>query len=85
MKKFKDLVFERRDDPFGGHASLLEFDNGYSVSVIYGGSSYSTTGTYELAVLKDNAVCYDTPITDDVLGHQSKAEVTAIMAKVQKL
>ena len=64
----------------------IKFDNGYEVSVVkseytYGGS----TGLYELAVFKDGDICYDTPITDDVIGYLRPEDVTDVMAKVQQL
>ncbi len=89
MKTIKDLVFEDRHDGVGGTASKMFFPNGYGVSVIEGGASYTTGGTYELAVLKGKegywGLTYDTPITDDVLGHQSPDQITSLMRSVQEL
>ena len=85
-KKFEDLTFEVRNDIFGGSHALMNFENGYGVSVIFGGGAYgSGSQPYELAVLDENGLCYDTPITDDVLGHLSPADVTKHMASVQAL
>jgi hypothetical protein len=43
----------------------------------------------ELAILKgtdgDWELTYNTPITNDVMGHLSNDEVTDVMIKVQKL
>ena len=83
MKTFKDLVFKPHSIGRGQHA-VLEFDNGYGVSVLLGDLFYSNgIDTYELAVLANDCVCYDTPITDDVVGHITEDEVTEIMEKLQ--
>ena len=85
MKTFKDLVFESHGTGLGSQA-VLEFDNGYGVSVLLGDLFYSNgIDTYELAVLKDGFLCYDTPITDDVLGYLTKGKITKVMEKIQKL
>ena len=84
MKTFKDLNFNEDED--GKHA-VITFDNGYGASVIctpysYGGKS----GLYELAVLgKDGRLCYDTPITNDVLGYLTEQDVTDVMKQIQDL
>ncbi len=39
----------------------VEFENGYGISAVY------LNGAWEIAVLKDGSLCYDTPITDDVI------------------
>lgn len=73
--------------PFnGGTQQKCSFDNGYGASIIrhrfsYGGSQ----GLYELAVLKGDSLCYDTPITDDVLGHLTKEEVNTLLAQIEAL
>jgi hypothetical protein len=47
----------------------------------YGGDR----GLYELAIFKDGEICYDTPITDDVIGYLRPEDVTDVMIKVQQL
>jgi hypothetical protein len=88
MKTFKDLKFEPKDasEEYVGTKASLDFDNGYGISVITGyGSFTSTDKPYEIAVLKDGELCYDTPITSDVIGHLTAKEVTKIMKRIQKL
>lgn len=84
MKKFEDLQFESH--PLSGIQAKLNFPNGYGVSVI-SGQLFRSNGidTYELAVLKDGSICYDSGITTDVMGNLSENEVTKVMKKVQKL
>ena len=87
MKTFNDIVFKA--NPMGddfGIVSRTQFDNGYEVSVVkspytYGGDK----GLYELAVFKDDEICYSTPITDDVIGYLRPEDVTDVMAKIQQL
>lgn len=74
MKTFEDLDFTL---PCGSvlitRRARLNFDNGYGVSVIQGEGAYtSNKEEYELAVLKDDGLCYDTNITDDVMGASIK-------------
>lgn len=88
--KFSDLDFETRTDMFGGICSTVFFDNGFGASIISGGSSYTTgSNEFELAVLKgtkeDCDLTYETPITDDVLGHLSKSDVEETLAKIAAL
>ena len=90
MKMFDDLVFEERDDMLPGTRSTFFFDNGYGVSVITGPMFHTDVDhPYELAVLKgfveNSRLCYDTPVTDDVIGHLSESEISATMELVQKL
>ena len=61
------------------------YPNGYGVSVICNEHSYGL----ELAVLKGNkdyaVLCYDTPITDDVLGGLTIKDLHAICQRVKAL
>jgi hypothetical protein len=89
MKTFDDLVFV--DEVMYGDKvwsrSYMIFDNGYGVSVIRGPHSYGgQKGLYELAVLdSDGYVCYDTPITSDVIGFLKPEDVSKHMIEIQEL
>ena len=72
------------------------FKNGYGVSVISDEYSYGgKQGLSELAVLtheKDNKgnpikveLCYNTPITKDVIGYLSEKEVSELIEQVKSL
>jgi len=65
---------------------LYEFKNGYGASVIKSPFSFgSSKGLWELAVLHNDAICYDTPITSDVVGHLSDDEVDELLDKIEAL
>ena len=87
MKTFKDIQF--KTNPMGadfGIVSRTQFDNGYEVSVVRSEHSYGgNKGLYELAIFKDGEICYDTPITDDVIGYLRPEDVTDVMERVEKL
>jgi len=69
-----------------GIVSRTKFDNGYEVSVVKSRYSYGgDKGLYELAIFKDDQICYDTPITDDVIGYLREQDVTEVMEKIQQL
>lgn len=86
MFSFDDLEF-RIDERSGMRRAREFFKNGYGVSVIIGPYSYGGhEGLYELAVIeKDGSLCYDTPITDDVLGWLTKDDVTRYGQQVEAL
>jgi hypothetical protein len=86
MKTFKNLDFKPHPNNMGGVQAIEKFDNGYGVSVVrtpytYGGKD----GLYELAVLDNDGITYDTPITNDVLGYLSEQDVTEVLIKIQQL
>jgi len=87
MKTFNDIEF--KPNPMGedfGIVSRTQFDNGYEASVVKSDYTYGgKNGLYELAVFKDGEICYDTPITDDVIGYLRPEDVTDVMAKIQQL
>lgn len=86
---FDDLSFKTRDIILGVQA-IAKFPNGYGASVIQGKFTLGgPEGLYELAVLKfygeDYSLCYNTPITDDVLCHLSEADVMETLRKIKEL
>lgn len=84
--EFADLVFEPHPAKLGGTHAKHGFDNGFGVSVITGSLFYtSAEGPYEVGILHNDKLTYDTDITDDVLGYQTEADVTAILARVEAL
>ena len=87
MKTFKDIEF--KTNPMGedfGIVSRTKLDNGYEVSVVQSPHSYGgDIGLYELAIFKDGEICYDTPITNDVLGYLRPEDVMDVIAKLEKL
>jgi hypothetical protein len=87
MKTFKDIEF--KTNPLGeyyGIISRTKFINGYEASVVKSEHSYGgKNGLYELAIFKDDEICYDTPITNDVIGYLTEDEVTEIFIKIQEL
>ena len=87
MKTFKDLEF--LFTAIGIQAKMF-FENGYGISVVRNRYSYGhEDGLYECAVLKGNKdswdICYDTPITDDVIGYCTEDKVSEVMEQIQNL
>ena len=100
IKKIKDLVFiphpiaeEAQKLPLylakeyaESKQAKMNFENGYGISVLFGSMFYSNgIDTYEVGILKNGTLCYATPITNDVIGYITAAEVTDIMRKIQEL
>lgn len=94
-KTFKDLEFKPWCHRLGiiipgfagGIQAMLEFPNGYGVSVLNGEQFYCDENTYEVAVIKGDKVVYPEGICPDgdVLGWRTTKQVTEIMKKVQEL
>lgn len=88
---FEDLKFEQHKNWPDGVQAKVFFPNGYGSSVIKSQFSYGgLEGKYELAVLKgangsDFDLCYDTEITDDVIGGLEPNEVTTLLARIEAL
>ena len=81
-------MVEKTDMPeVDGYQLVYKFDNGYGASVVKHNFSYGgKKGLYELAVLdKDGGLCYDTPITEDVIGHLTMGAVDKILVEISHL
>lgn len=69
-----------------GIQKVYRFPNGYGASVIKHKGSYGyKKGLWELAVLYEGELCYDTEITNDVIGHLNDPEVDALLRRIQQL
>lgn len=87
---YKELVNHRIEEPnvFCSEREHWEFEfpNGLGASVIRGATTYGgREGLFELAVMEDGRVCYDTPITDDVIGYLTVVGVISILDKIRDL
>lgn len=83
---FQELNFQTH--PMGiGEQCIVQFPNGYGASIVKGPNTYGgDKGLYELAVFgKDGGVTYDTPITDDVLGHLTEQDIELTLVKIKNL
>ena len=89
MKTFNDLVFGQHINPSIKDIiqARMQFDNGYGISVLLGGEGIYSNGldTYEVAILYNDELCYDSGLCDDILGHQTESEITELMEKIQLL
>ena len=89
---FKETI----TDEYKKRQAIYFFENGYGISIIniknHTGTFLSYTKSeeeYEIAVLKrengSSSITYETPITDDVIGHLRIKDVYKIMKKIEKL
>jgi len=96
--EFKDIEWKPRfkdtpdiDFAFMGNIreakyAKIGFDNGHGASILCGDMFYSNgVDTYELAVMNNNEICYDTPITDDVCGYLNQDELMQTLEDISKL
>lgn len=95
MVTFDDIKFGSHKVGEGSQG-LIFFPGGYGLSVVrfrHGGnsyySSYTDDDTWEVAILKGTKdrwqICYDTEITNDVLGFQTKEDINKIIKHIQRL
>lgn len=81
----KDMTINQRETKMLGLTDRLSikhvpFSNGYTASV----AKYSA-GDYEIAVKFNGKVCYDTPVTNDVVRCGTIQEVTKVLIEVSAL
>lgn len=74
------------DQYLGGIHITVDFPNGYGASVVCNEMSYGGhKGFFELAVLHGETLCYNTPITHDVIGWLKVEEVEELVKKIEAL
>ena len=95
MITFDDIVF--KPHPVGeGVQGKIFFPGGYGISVVrfklYGMSgSYTSNDVedYEVAILKGDEnnwdICYDTHLTSNVLGYQTKEDINKILSHLIRM
>jgi len=65
---------------------VIEFENGYAASIVSHNMSYGgQEGLFEIAILHDGEMVYDTWITPDVIGHLDFAGVAATLKDIEEL
>jgi hypothetical protein len=95
MITFDNIEFKTHASGDGVHG-LIFFPGGYGLSVVryrnpFGGGSYTSNSVedYEVAIIKGRKgnweICYDTKITNDVLGFQTKEDINNIIKHVIRL
>lgn len=62
----------------------VDFENGWGVSVIRG-NSWTDGHAFEIAVMRDGDLRYDTEVTDDVLQFDSIEDLNACLRDIQNL
>lgn len=92
---FEENLFKRYNDSyFEGIHYIFKFDNGYGASVIKHSGSYGREeDLWELAVIEfyktdselSYHLCYDTPITDDVIGYLTDQEIRKYLQQIKDL
>ena len=59
----------------------FDFNNGYTASVICI-EPHEPNRRYELAVIHEGAICYDTPVTNDVVPYCTVAEIEHLLEEI---
>lgn len=93
MHNFDEYVIHKKRmlDGHSNNQVVFKFPNGYGASLIQGPYTYgSTDGLFELAVLifpYDDGweICYDSEISDDVLGYLTDDEVHETLNNIYNL
>ena len=86
LEGYKKISLRYYEERIDSTQARMKFENGYEVSVLCG-KEFNSNGkdTYEVAVMHDGKLCYDTPVTSNVIPYQSADEVTEVMQEIQQL
>ena len=85
---YEQYLIAESFDHFGVEALMytFEFDNEYGASVIKHQHSYgSEEDLFELAILYNDRVVYDTEIASDVIGYLNNDEVIDLLKQIKEL
>jgi hypothetical protein len=82
---FEQYITENRNI-YGGTQIVYTFPNGYGASVVNHSFSYGGhRGLFEMAVLHNDQITYDTPLTDDVIGNLTMEDVLGYLEQIKSL
>ena len=68
-----------------GFHVLVEYPNGYAASITKNMFTSGISDLWEIAILYDDEICRDTPITDDVLPYLNEEMVLVYCEKIRNL
>lgn len=84
LYKHKGFVIHKMLDNW--EQVIFEFKNGYGASVLTGSIAYGgLNGLFEIAVTRNGYLCYDTPITNDVIGYLTIDEALKTLDDIEQL
>lgn len=83
VNTFDDLKFYSHPNNRGGKIAQCRFPNDYGLSVINGEGAYCTADTFDVTILHDGGITYNTPLTNDVLSSQSKEDINLLIKEVK--
>lgn len=70
----------------GNKVWKIKFPNGYTASVVSGPTAYGNASRpYEVGVIHDGQLVYDTPVTDDVMTFLDDTGVKKVLKKIKNL
>ena len=68
------------------YKNIVAFSNGYAASVVSNQYSYGgNKGLFEVAVMYDGEIVYDTPVTNDVIGFLDFKGVADTLVQIENL
>ena len=77
------VLVRERTNHYDGIGYRVDYPNGYGASIVkFTGSYGAEEDLWEVAVLKGGELCYDTPITDDVVGWLTEERVIALCDQI---
>jgi hypothetical protein len=75
-----------KNDNKNDYFRVVKFENGYGASIIsHVWSHGGDRGLFEVAVIYDEIIVYDTPVTKDTIGHLDFAGVAGILKDIEEL
>ena len=71
--------------PLGGEQLIYLFDNGYGASCINSSRIHAFPYAWEIAVLKEDSICYTSGLTEDVYVASTEEEAIEFLERIKAL